>query len=54
MNEGALESALGRIQNKRMYDDLDDVFEIAGMYAEAQTSAPHLCPRFPIWQSKDF
>jgi death-on-curing protein len=35
MNEGALESALGRIENRRMYAGLDDVFEIAGMYAEA-------------------
>jgi death-on-curing protein len=35
MNEGALESALGRIENRRTYAGLDDVFEIAGMYAEA-------------------
>jgi death-on-curing protein len=35
MNEGALESALGRIENKQAYESLDDVFEIAGMYAEA-------------------
>jgi death on curing protein len=35
MTEGALESALGRIENRRAYAELDDVFEIAGMYAEA-------------------
>jgi len=35
MNRGALEGALGRIENRRMYEELDDVFEIAGMYAEA-------------------
>lgn len=35
MNRGALEGALGRIENRRLYEELDDVFEIAGMYAEA-------------------
>jgi death-on-curing protein len=35
MNKGALEGALGRIEHRRLYEDLDDVFEIAGMYAEA-------------------
>lgn len=35
MNKGALEGALGRIENRRVYEGLDDVFEIAGMYAEA-------------------
>jgi len=35
MNKGALEGALGRIENRRNYEQLDDVFEIAGMYAEA-------------------
>lgn len=34
-NKGALEGALGRIENRRSYEGLDDVFEIAGMYAEA-------------------
>ncbi|PRG29276.1 type II toxin-antitoxin system death-on-curing family toxin [Burkholderia multivorans] len=34
-NRGALEGALGRIENRRLYEDMDDVFEIAGMYAEA-------------------
>ncbi|GAB7525308.1 type II toxin-antitoxin system death-on-curing family toxin [Paraburkholderia sp. 2C] len=35
MNKGALEGALGRIENRRAYENLSDVFEIAGMYAEA-------------------
>jgi death on curing protein len=35
INRGALEGALGRIESRRFYQDLDDVFEIAGMYAEA-------------------
>jgi death-on-curing protein len=35
MNRGALEGALGRIEHRRMYEELDDLFEIAGMYAEA-------------------
>jgi len=34
-NRGALEGALGRIEHKVHYDNLEDVFEIAGMYAEA-------------------
>lgn len=34
-NEGALGGALSRIEAKRHYEGLDDVFEIAGMYAEA-------------------
>lgn len=35
LNRSALEGALSRIEAKRYYDQLDDVFEIAGMYAEA-------------------
>lgn len=35
MNRGALEGALGRIESKKTYENLIDVFEIAGMYAEA-------------------
>jgi death on curing protein len=35
VNVGALEGALGRIEARRHYQGLDDVFEIAGMYAEA-------------------
>ncbi|WP_250512672.1 type II toxin-antitoxin system death-on-curing family toxin [Caballeronia sp. INDeC2] len=35
VNRSALEGALSRIEAKRYYDQLDDVFEIAGMYAEA-------------------
>ncbi|REE17961.1 death-on-curing protein [Paraburkholderia sp. BL27I4N3] len=35
MNKGALEGALGRIESKKAYENLVDVFEIAGMYAEA-------------------
>ena len=34
-NRGALEGALGPIETRRHYEGLDDVFEIAGMYAEA-------------------
>jgi death on curing protein len=34
-NKGALEGALGRIEHRKNYESLDDVFEIAGMYAEA-------------------
>lgn len=34
-NKGALEGALGRIENRKNYENLADVFEIAGMYAEA-------------------
>ncbi|MDN7878205.1 MULTISPECIES: type II toxin-antitoxin system death-on-curing family toxin [Burkholderia cepacia complex] len=34
-NRGALEGALGRIENRILYDGLEDVFEIAGMYAVA-------------------
>ncbi len=34
-NRGALEGALGRIENRVIYDGLEDVFEIAGLYAEA-------------------
>ncbi|WP_245005037.1 type II toxin-antitoxin system death-on-curing family toxin [Paraburkholderia sacchari] len=34
-NKGALEGALGRIENRVHYDGLADVFEIAGLYAEA-------------------
>ncbi|MFC5427217.1 type II toxin-antitoxin system death-on-curing family toxin [Paraburkholderia denitrificans] len=34
-NRGALEGALGRIENRVIYDGLADVFEIAGLYAEA-------------------
>lgn len=34
-NRGALEGALGRIENRIHYEGLEDVFEIAGMYAEA-------------------
>jgi death-on-curing protein len=34
-NFGALEGALGRIETRREYENLNDVFEIAGMYAEA-------------------
>jgi death-on-curing protein len=30
-----LEGALGRIETRLHYEGLDDVFEIAGMYAEA-------------------
>lgn len=35
INKGALEGALGRIETRCSYEGLDDVFEIAGMYAEA-------------------
>ncbi|WP_395070258.1 type II toxin-antitoxin system death-on-curing family toxin [Paraburkholderia silvatlantica] len=34
-NRGALEGALGRIENRVVYDGLVDVFEISGLYAEA-------------------
>jgi len=34
-NRGALEGALGRIENRVLYEGLEDVFEIAGLYAEA-------------------
>ncbi|WP_175767794.1 type II toxin-antitoxin system death-on-curing family toxin [Burkholderia cenocepacia] len=34
-NKGALEGALGRIESRIHYEGLGDVFEIAGMYAEA-------------------
>jgi death-on-curing protein len=34
-NLGALEGAIGRIEARRQYKTLDDVFEIAGLYAEA-------------------
>lgn len=34
-NRGTLEGALGRIENRIHYDGLADVFEIAGLYAEA-------------------
>jgi death-on-curing protein len=34
-NVGALEGAIGRIEARRQYETLDDVFEIAGLYAEA-------------------
>lgn len=34
-NRGALEGALGRIGNRIHYEGLEDVFEIAGMYAVA-------------------
>ncbi|AIC88899.1 death-on-curing family protein [Burkholderia thailandensis USAMRU Malaysia  len=34
-NRGALEGALGRIENRIHYEGLEDVFEIAGMYAVA-------------------
>lgn len=34
-NRGALEGALGRIEHRVQYDNLDDIFEIAGLYAEA-------------------
>ncbi|RQR68983.1 type II toxin-antitoxin system death-on-curing family toxin [Burkholderia sp. Bp9012] len=34
-NRGALEGALGRIENRIHYEGLADVFEIAGLYAEA-------------------
>jgi death-on-curing protein len=34
-NLGALEGAIGRIEARRQYETLDDVFEIAGLYAEA-------------------
>lgn len=34
-NRGALEGALGRIEHRVHYGNLDDVFEIAGLYAEA-------------------
>lgn len=34
-NRAALEGALGRIENRVQYEDLEDVFEIAGLYAEA-------------------
>jgi death on curing protein len=34
-NRGALDGALGRIENRINYDGLADVFEIAGLYAEA-------------------
>ncbi|WP_254613359.1 type II toxin-antitoxin system death-on-curing family toxin [Burkholderia glumae] len=34
-NKGALEGALGRIENRIAYNGLADVFEIAGLYAEA-------------------
>ncbi|MCT7295204.1 type II toxin-antitoxin system death-on-curing family toxin [Ralstonia sp. CHL-2022] len=34
-NRGALEGALGRIEHRIHYDNLNDVFEIAGLYAEA-------------------
>lgn len=34
-NRGALEGALGRIENRVHYGGLVDVFEIAGLYAEA-------------------
>ncbi|WP_244828920.1 type II toxin-antitoxin system death-on-curing family toxin [Caballeronia sp. TF1N1] len=35
INRSALEGALSRIEAKRYYEQLEDVFEIAGMYAEA-------------------
>ncbi|SIT38491.1 Death ON curing protein (fragment) [Paraburkholderia piptadeniae] len=31
INRGALEGALGRIESRRYYQELDDIFEIAGM-----------------------
>jgi death-on-curing protein len=34
-NRGALEGALGRIEHRVHYGNLVDVFEIAGLYAEA-------------------
>ncbi|MBU9268209.1 type II toxin-antitoxin system death-on-curing family toxin [Burkholderia gladioli] len=34
-NKGALEGALGRIEHRIAYSALEDVFEIAGLYAEA-------------------
>jgi death-on-curing protein len=34
-NRGVLEGALGRIENRIHYGGLVDVFEIAGLYAEA-------------------
>ncbi|MGF6698022.1 death-on-curing protein [Paraburkholderia sp. MM5496-R1] len=34
-NRGTLEGALGRIENRIHYGGLEDVFEIAGLYAEA-------------------
>lgn len=34
-NRGALEGALGRIEARRHYEGLHDIFEIAGLYAEA-------------------
>lgn len=34
-NVGALEGAIGRIEARKQYETLDDVFEIAGLYAEA-------------------
>jgi hypothetical protein len=33
-NRGALEGALGRIEARRHYEGLHDIFEIAGLYAE--------------------
>ena len=34
-NRGALEGALGRIEHRILYECLQDVFEIAGLYAQA-------------------
>lgn len=33
--EGAIEGALERVQNRIHYEDLDDIYEIAAMYAVA-------------------
>ncbi|WP_310630677.1 type II toxin-antitoxin system death-on-curing family toxin [Paraburkholderia sp.] len=38
-NRAALEGALGRIDHRRAYEGLNDIFEIAGLYAEAISRA---------------
>ena len=40
---GKLQGALGRVDNSILYDDLDDLFEIAAKYADSISSA-HALP----------